>query len=65
MIAKFYLEPDAIEYSKTMIAKGSIQNLTWSSTTDSISKRFYSEPDTVEYNKDSKLQHDLILGTKP
>ncbi len=22
-------------------------------------------PDAVEYNKDSKLQHDLILGTKP
>jgi hypothetical protein len=28
-------------------------------------QRFYSEPDAVEYNKDSKLQHDLILGTKP
>jgi hypothetical protein len=26
---------------------------------------FYSEPDVVEYNKDSKPQHDLILGTKP
>ncbi len=39
--------------------------MTWSSTTDSESKRFYSEPDAVEYNKDSKPQHDLILGTKP
>ncbi len=28
-------------------------------------QRFYSEPDVVEYNKDSKPQHDLILGTKP
>ncbi len=48
-----------------MIAKGSIQNLTWLSMTDSESKRFYSEPDAVEYKKDSKLQHDLILGTNP
>jgi hypothetical protein len=31
----------------------------------SISKGFYSEHDAVEYNKDSELQHDLILGTKP
>jgi hypothetical protein len=64
---KFYSEPDAVEYSKTLIAKGSIQNLTWLSTTDSISisKGFYSEHDAVEYNKDSKLQHDLIIGTKP
>ncbi len=23
------------------------------------------EPGAVEYNKDSKLLHDLILGTKP
>ncbi len=60
-----YSEPDTIEYGKTLIAKGSIQNLAWSSTTDSISKRIYSEPDAVEYNKDSKPQHDLILGTKP
>ncbi len=37
----------------------------WLSTTDYKSKRFYLEPDGVEYNKDSKLQHDLILGTKP
>ncbi len=64
-LQKYYSEPDAIEYSKTLIAKGSIQNLTLSSTIDSISKRFYSEPDAVEYNKDSKLQLDLILGTKP
>ncbi len=35
----------------------------WSSTTDSISKTFYSEPDAAEYNKDSKLHHNLILGT--
>ncbi len=62
---RFYSEPDAIEYGKTLMAKGSIQNLTWLSMTDSISKRFYLEPDAVEYNKDSKLQHDLILGTKP
>ena len=46
-----------------MIAKGSVQNLMWSSTTDSESKRFYSEPDAVKYNKDIKPQHDLILGT--
>ncbi len=59
---KFYSEPDSIEYGKTLIAKGSIQNLTWLSTTDSISKGFYSEHDAVKYNKDSKLQHDLILG---
>jgi hypothetical protein len=62
---KFYSEPDVIEYGKTMIAKGSIQGLTWLSMTGSISKGFYSEHDAVEYNKDSKLQHDLILGTKP
>jgi hypothetical protein len=61
---KIYSEPDAIEYGKTLIAKGSIQNLMWWSTTDSISKGFYPEHDAVEYNKDSKLQHDLILGTK-
>ena len=61
----FYSEHDAIECSKTLIAKGFIQNLTWSSTTDSISKRFYSEHDAVKYNKDSKPQHDLIFGTKP
>ncbi len=65
MIAKFDSEPDAIEYCKTLIAKGSIQNLKWLSMTDSISKRFYSEPDAIEYNKDSKPQHDLILGTNP
>ncbi len=59
------LKPDEIEYGKTLIAKGSIQSLMWSSTTDSTSKGFYSEYDAVEYNKDSKLQHDLILGTKP
>ncbi len=58
---KFYSEPDAIEYGKTLIARGSIQNLTRLSTTDSIN----SEPDVVEYNKDSRPQHDLILGTKP
>ncbi len=62
---RVYSEPDAIEYGKTLIAKGYIQNLTWLSTADSISKRFYSEPDAVEYNKDSKPKHDLILGTKP
>ncbi len=62
---KFYSEPDVIEYGETLIVKGSIQNLTWSSTTDSMSKTFYSEPDVVEYNKDSKLQHDLILGINP
>ncbi len=49
----------------TLIAKGSIQNLMWSSTTDPISKGFYLEHDAVKYNKDSNLQHDLILGTKP
>jgi hypothetical protein len=47
-----------------LIVKGSIQNLTWSSTTDSISKGFYSEHDAVEYSKDTTLQYDLILGTK-
>ncbi len=62
---KFYSEPDAIEHSKTLIAKGSIQDLTWLSTTVSISKGFYSEHDAIVYNKDSKRQHDLILGTKP
>ncbi len=62
---KFYSDPDAIEYGKTLIVKGFIQNLTWLSTTDSIIKGFYSEHDAAEYNKDSKLQHDLILGTKP
>jgi hypothetical protein len=62
---KFYSEPNAIEYVKTLIAKVSIQNLTWSSKADSISKRLYSEHDAVEYDKDSKPQHDLILGTKP
>ncbi len=36
-----------------------------SSTTDSVSKRLYSEPDAAEYKKDCKLQHELILGTKP
>jgi hypothetical protein len=30
----------------------------------SESKRFYMEHDVVEYDKDSKLQYDLILGTK-
>jgi hypothetical protein len=60
---RFHSEPDAIEYGKTLIAKGSIQNLMWLNTTDSESKRFISEPDAVEYNKDSKLQHHLILGT--
>ena len=62
---KFYSEPDVIEYGETLIVKGSIQNLTWLSMTDSISKGFYPEQDAVEYNKDSKLQHNLILGTKP
>jgi hypothetical protein len=61
----FYSKPDAVEYGKTLIAKGSIKNSMWLSTTDSESKRFYSEPDAVEYKKDSKPQHDLILGTKP
>ena len=28
-------------------------------------QKFYSEPDVAEYYKDSKPQHDLILGTKP
>jgi hypothetical protein len=56
-----------VKYGKTLIAKGSVQNLMWLSTTDSESKRFYSEPDAVEveYEKDSKPQHDLILGNKP
>ncbi len=27
-------------------------------------KRYYSEPDVVKYEKNSKLQYDLILGTK-
>ncbi len=62
---KFYSEPNAIEYGKILIAKGCIQNLTWSSTTDSKHKGFHSEYDAVKYNKDSKLQHDLMLGTKP
>ncbi len=62
---KFYSEPNAIDYGKTLIAKGSIQNLSWLSMTNSISKGFYSEHDAVKYNKDSKLQHDLILGNKP
>jgi hypothetical protein len=30
----------------------------------SDSKKFYSKPDVVEYDKGSKLQYDLILGTK-
>ena len=30
----------------------------------SNSKRFYAELDVNKYNKDSKLQYDLILGTK-
>ncbi len=60
----FYSESNAIEYGNTLIVKGSTQDLTWSSTTDSISKGFYLEHGAVEYNKDSKLQHDLILGTK-
>ncbi len=51
---KSYSEPDANEYGKTLIAKGSIQNLTWSSTTHSISKGFQLEHDEVEYDKDSK-----------
>ncbi len=51
---RFYSEPDAIEYGKTLIAKGSIQTLMWLSTTDSESQGFYSEPDVVEYKKDSK-----------
>ncbi len=62
---KFYSEPDANEYGKTLIVKGSIHNLTWLGTTHSISKGFHLEQDAVEYNKDSKPQHDLILGTKP
>ncbi len=37
----------------------------WLSMTDSESKRFYSKSDAVEYDKDSKPQHDLILGAKP
>ncbi len=31
---------------------------------NSDSKRFYAELDVNKYNKDSKLQYDLILGTK-
>jgi hypothetical protein len=31
---------------------------------NSDSKRYYSEPDVVKYEKGSKLQYDLILGTK-
>jgi hypothetical protein len=38
IVKRFYSEPDAIEYGKTLIAIGSIQNLTWSSMTDSIRK---------------------------
>jgi hypothetical protein len=30
----------------------------------SDSKRYYSEPDVVEYGEDSKLHHDLILGSE-
>jgi hypothetical protein len=62
---RFYSEPDVVEYGKTLIAKSSIHNLMWLSTTDSENKRFYSEPDAVEYKKNSKPQHDLIFGTKP
>jgi hypothetical protein len=62
---RFYSEPDAVEYRKTLKAKGSIHDPMWSSTMDSESKRFYSEPDVVESEKDSKLQHGIILGTKP
>ncbi len=62
---KIYSEHDVVEYGKTLIAKGSIQNWMWLITTETESKRFYSEPNTVKYNKDSKPEHDLILGTKP
>ncbi len=34
--------------------KGSIQNLTWSSTTHSISKGSHLEQDAIKYDKDSK-----------
>ncbi len=64
-IAKGLLRTWCCWVSKTLIVKGSIQNLTWLSTTNSISKGFYLEHDAVKYNKDSKPQHDLILGTKP
>jgi hypothetical protein len=62
---RLYSEPDVVENCKTLIAKGSIQNLMWLSMTDSESKRFYLEPDAARYNKDSKPKHDLIFGTKP
>jgi hypothetical protein len=34
---RFYLEPDVVEYNKTLIAKGSSQNLMRSSTTRIVS----------------------------
>ncbi len=48
------LEYDPNEYDKTLIAKGSTQNLMWLSTTHSISKGFQLECDAVEYDKDNK-----------
>ncbi len=35
---KFYSEPDVVKYDKTLIAKGSIQNLMQSSTTRIVSR---------------------------
>ncbi len=58
---KSYSETDVNEYGKTLIAKGSIQNLTWSSTTHSISKGVKLEHDAVEYHKDSKASMTSFL----
>ncbi len=49
------------KYSETLVAIGSIQNLTWLSTTHSISKEFYLEHDAVEYDKDTKRSMTSFL----
>ncbi len=48
---RLYSELDVVEYGKTLIAKGFIQDLMSLSSQDSDSKRFYSEPDVVEYDR--------------
>jgi hypothetical protein len=50
------------EYGKTLIATGSIQNLTWSSTTHSISKGFWLEHNAVKYGKESKPSMTSFLA---
>jgi hypothetical protein len=62
---EFFVPARTLIAVKLLSVYRSIQDLMWLSTTDSIRKGFYSKHDAVEYNKDSKLQHDLILGTNP